>query len=179
MLKKTIKSMGNIIITLLIILSISALISIVQSKKDPGRTPSILGYKVMNVLSGSMEPSLKPGDVIVVKPIDPGKVKVNDVISYKNSRNHFVTHRVIEIVNKDEKRFFQTKGDANNIKDEGLVSSEQLGGSLLFHIPKVGYLANFLTSSLGYIVLITIPLLILTIGMFRKMNKTNKQQKTV
>ncbi|ETI70139.1 signal peptidase I [Neobacillus vireti] len=177
MVKRTFKWIGNIIFALLIIMSISALFSILQSKKEPGQMPSILGYKVMTVLSGSMEPLLKPGDIVVARPIDLEKVKVNDVITFRNNQHTLVTHRIIDLVTNDGEVFFQTKGDANNVEDEGLISSEQLEGSLFFYIPKAGYIANFLQSSMGIILLVTVPLLILTIGLVKKIFTVNRQEK--
>lgn len=177
MFKKTFNWIGNILFALLIIISISALFSIVQTKKEPGQMPSILGYKVMTVLSGSMEPLLKPGDIVVAKQIDPEKVKVNDVITYRNNQQTLVTHRIIELVTNDGEVFFQTKGDANNVEDEGLISSEQLVGLLFFHIPKAGYIANFLNSQIGFILLVTVSLLIFTIGIVRKIFTVNRQEK--
>ncbi|THE12331.1 signal peptidase I [Bacillus timonensis] len=178
MFKKAFKRMGNILFVLLIIISISGLFSILQSKKEPGHLPSILGYKVMTVLTGSMEPLLQPGDVIVVKPINFAKVKVNDVITYRNSQNTLVTHRVIELVDQEGEVFFQTKGDANNVKDDGLVAHQQLVGSLLFHIPKAGYIATFIKSPIGLILLVSVPLLSLTIGMIKKIMAVDGQEKS-
>ncbi len=132
----------------------------------------------MTVLTGSMEPILQPGDVIVAKPINPKEVKVNDVISYRNNQNTLVTHRIIELVEKDGEVFFQTKGDANNVKDEGLIAPEQLVGSLFFHIPKAGYIANFLKSPFGLILIVSVPLLSLTIGMMRKIIAIDKQKES-
>ncbi|MEH7384677.1 signal peptidase I [Bacillus sp. JJ1521] len=178
MRKKRFKRIGNILFALLIIISISALFSLIQSNKEPGHLPSILGFKVMTVLTGSMEPLLHPGDVIVAKPINPNKVKVNDVITYRNSQNTLVTHRIIEIVDKEGDNFFQTKGDANNVKDEGLIAHEQLVGSLLFHIPKAGYIANFLKSPIGLILLVSVPLISLTIGMIKKIIAIDRREKS-
>ena len=168
LINKTFSWIGNIIITLLIILSISSVYSSFQSRNNPGQIPSILGYKVMTILTGSMVPILHPGDLIVVKGINPANANVNDVITYKKGQNTLVTHRLVDLVKKDGTVFFQTKGDANNRFDEELVSSDQLVGSLFFHIPKAGYIADFLKSSTGLIIMFFTFLCILTMGKLRK-----------
>src|SRR5699024_199222 len=136
--------------------------SIFQAKSNPEHIPTILGYNIMTVLTGSMEPMLEPGDLIIVKSIDPTEVKVDDVITYKNSQNTMITHRIVDLNLQDGEVFFETKGDANNVKDEGNVQSDQLVGSLLFFIPKAGYLVNFFKSSTGITTLLVIPFLFLT-----------------
>ncbi|MFD2446634.1 signal peptidase I [Bacillus sp. CGMCC 1.16607] len=176
MIKKVIKWIGNILIGLLVILSISSLYSMWQSKNNPGQFPTILGYKVMTVLTGSMEPLIKPGDLIVVKSSETDTPSINDVITYRNSQNTPVTHRIVEVVHQDGEEFFITQGDANNVRDEGLVSSKQIVGSLFFSIPKVGSIATFMKSSFGLMIVIAIPLFILTIGVIRKIFTFSKEE---
>ncbi|MBS4174342.1 signal peptidase I [Bacillus sp. FJAT-49736] len=176
MIKKSIKWFGRLIFIVLLILGISSVYSIYQAKKHPGELPSILGYKVMTVLSGSMSPRVEAGDVVIVKPSDPMQAKVNDVITYKLDSNTLVTHRIVKVMNKDGKVFFQTKGDANNVADEKLVATDQVVGSLFFHIPKAGYVANFLRSSTGLMILFAIPLLPITIGALKNIFSIRKRE---
>lgn len=176
MVKRIFKWTSNILTIFLLLICTLSLYSIFQVKNNPGQIPTILGYKVMAVLTGSMEPVLRPGDLIVVKPVAPMKVKVNDVITYKNSQNTMVTHRIVDLKDKEGEVFFETKGDANNVKDEGDVQSDQLVGSLLFSIPKVGYLVNFLKSPAGLAILLVIPFLYLTIGVLKIIFNNKKEQ---
>jgi len=168
MIRKSFKRIGNISLALLIVLAIASGFSILKSNKNPYEVPSIFGFMGLTVLSGSMEPQLKPGDLVVMKSSNPKKVKVNDVITYQNSSNILVTHRIVDLVNEGEKVLFQTKGDANNVEDLGLVSSEDIIGSYLFHIPKAGYIANFIKSPQGIIVILIVSGLILVSGRLKK-----------
>ena len=68
-MKTLFKWILNIILITLIILVVFSGISILQSKKNPGKIPSIMGYSNMSVLSGSMRPMLEPGDMIILKNI--------------------------------------------------------------------------------------------------------------
>ncbi|EOD01703.1 signal peptidase I [Caldisalinibacter kiritimatiensis] len=169
MTKKIAKWIGNIILVLLVIVVISTFYSNIKHKNNPNYIPSILGYKPMSVLTGSMRPVLEPGDMIVAKEIDPTKIKVGDVITYKVSESTLVTHRVIEIIKKDNKIMFKTQGDANNVEDSKLVSTDQVVGVLAFNIPKGGYIANFIRSPKGFIFLILLPLFFLIIGEVKTM----------
>lgn len=115
----------------------------------------------MSVLTGSMKPSLEPGDMIVVKEIKPENINDGDVITFKLDSNTLVTHRVVEVLSEEGKIVFRTRGDANNTDDGSLVSSEQLVGVLSFNIPKGGYIANYIRSPFGFILLVLIPIIYL------------------
>lgn len=111
--------------------------------------------KYMIVLSGSMVPLFLPGDIIVTKSIDPNELNVGDVISFQipnGKPGTTVTHRIIYIteggVSTGGKiRFFQTKGDANNIEDHFKVPASNIFGKLIFVIPFVGLLLDALRHS--------------------------------
>ncbi|MEH7344374.1 signal peptidase I [Bacillus sp. JJ1532] len=175
MTKKILNWTGNIFLAILILLSLSSIYSLYQSKQNPNYLPSILGFKVMTVLTGSMEPKLEPGDLVAVKAVDPEKLKVDEIITYRNNENTFVTHRIIELVNQDGKVFFQTQGDANNMEDEGLVSAEQVIGSVRFHIPNAGYLTDFIKSPPGLIIIAAIFLVCIAIGISQNFFSTNRK----
>jgi signal peptidase I len=167
-LTKVFKPLGNVFLIILMILAISSFYSNLQLRNDPTHQSSIWGFKVMTVLTGSMAPDIQPGDVIVVKPIKPENAQVKDVITYRNSNNTLITHRIVNRVEKQNQLFFQTKGDANNVNDERLVSSNQLVGSLLFHIPKAGYVADFIKSPMGIVLFIVMGACMLIMGNGRK-----------
>lgn len=163
-MKKVFKWTGNLILSLLIIVVFFSFLSSIQAKKNPGHIPSIMGYKIMTVLSGSMRPVLEPGDMIVAKEVDAKDIQIEDVITYKINESTLVTHRVTEKIEEDGRIMFKTKGDANNTKDSYLILPDQLVGVLVFNIPKGGYFANFIRSPLGFATLIILPILYLLVG---------------
>lgn len=152
MMKKTWNWVGNLVIAFLIIMIAFLFIT---SPSDSGQPSSIMGYQMMAVLSGSMEPALHPGDIVVIKQTDSEQIRVDDIITYASDQNTVVTHRVIDVVQKDGQVLFETKGDANNRKDDNLVSGDQVIGSLQFHIPKAGSVIDFIKSPLGVFLVIT------------------------
>jgi signal peptidase len=85
-----------------------------------GLLPRLGWYRPMTVLSGSMEPSFYPGDLVIVRPKATRDVKVGDVITYNVpvGDHHVESHRIVDILsNTDGKLVFRTQGDANNAVD--------------------------------------------------------------
>jgi signal peptidase len=111
----------------------------------------------MTVLTGSMGPKINPGDIIIDSSVSGGNIKVGDVVTYRAAENMLVTHRVMEIVDKNGKKMYKTKGDANNTDDGRLVSQEQIVGRVNFRIPYGGYVSRFTRSIYGFLLLILIP----------------------
>ena len=126
------------------------------------------GWETHPILSGSMEPALKVGGIIVTKPEKIQNIEVNDIITFQVSAGHKVTHRVTAIEMIDGKPWFQTKGEANQEPDPNLVSSEEgVMRKVAFHFPYLGFAAVFMKKKLAFIFLIGIPALIL-IGIFSR-----------
>ena len=116
-LKKT-EIMGLIlkIVFLIIVIPIilMSIIVMIKANKYPDKIPDIFGYKPMIVLSGSMETAIYTGDLVFVKIVDTDKLNVGDVIAFRNEVDTVTTHRIINIVDKNGKIYFETKGDNNN-----------------------------------------------------------------
>lgn len=111
------------------------------------------GYKLFVVQSGSMEPAIRAKSLVLVKKFD--NYKIGDVITYKDGgeRGETITHRIVKIKN----RGFVTKGDANNVSDERLVSPDRIVGKVVLAIPFLGYPVAFAKTQWGLIILIIIP----------------------
>lgn len=174
--KKAIRLIGNLLFVFFILIGVSSLYSIYQTKNNPGELPSVMGFKMMTVLTGSMEPNIQTGDLLIVKTIPTDQLKINDVITFRSSNNTPVTHRIIDLVNQNGRVLFQTKGDANNIVDEDLVQSEQVIGTMAIRIPKMGYVANFIKSPAGLITVAVIFIFFLLIGPTKKILLASKRR---
>ena len=105
------------------------------------------------VLSGSMEPTIYPGDVVVICEQKVEKYKVGDIVTYLDGQTVF-THRIVG----EEKGMFVLKGDNNNTVDD-TVSPEQLAGKVLLTIPKIGVAMVFIKRPAGMAVLALVLLL--------------------
>ncbi|MBB6647628.1 signal peptidase I [Halobellus ruber] len=108
------------------------------------------------VLSGSMEPALSPGDVVIVDASGP--VGVGDVITYGRPGDSVpTTHRVVGVVDGG----YETKGDANENADAGLVAPEAIIGRVVLTIPLVGHVILWANTPVGYVTLVVGPLVLL------------------
>lgn len=141
--------------------------------------------KLMIVLSGSMTPVMLPGDMIVVQKIDPTTLNVGDVIAFQQpggKPNTVFTHRIIDIRNTDGLTF-QTKGDANNVKDDFRTPAENVKGRLTFVIPYLGYLPEMAKNKWVFVCTIILPVMILIFDEVRNMliysnpSKTRKHER--
>ena len=122
---------------------------------------NIFGYRQYIVLTGSMEPKYNVGDMVFIKKKSENDIKVGDVINYKSSNNsNTVTHRVVEIVKKDGKTFYKTKGDNNSSSDSDLVEYENVQGTIVFKISKIGIILTKLLTGTGLILLFLIIIIL-------------------
>jgi signal peptidase len=114
------------------------------------------GWRVDAVLSGSMEPHLKTGALVLTRSVEPETVAVGDIITFRPTTNgkNLITHRVIGI-GQSSSLFFETKGDANEDPDPFTVPARNLVGKISFNAPYWGYVTEFLKTPLGFIILLT------------------------
>lgn len=132
------------------------------------------GYRTYVVQSGSMEPSIMTGDVILVENRDI--YTINDVITFKEQENRLVTHRIIAIEDTSSGNIYSTKGDANRTGDENAISKSQIVGKVRLVIPRLGYFISFIKSPKGYIFLIIIPAIIFILDELIKVKKNVKSR---
>lgn len=125
------------------------------------------------VYTGSMEPAIPVGSVVVIKPVDPETLKEGDIICFKLSGLTSITHRIINITNEG----FITKGDANEDPDMWTVKKENVIGKLILTIPYIGYIGYFVRTPIGFTLLIIIPATIIIIIEIRNIIKELKKKK--
>lgn len=101
----------NIFLVSIIVLLIFLLINILVTKAK-GEIPSILGYQILRIETGSMEPTLPVGSIILSKaPENPSSIKPNAIITFDYPDGKIVTHRIIDVKKENNKTYYQTKGD--------------------------------------------------------------------
>ncbi len=115
------------------------------------------------VKSGSMEPAIKTGSIVVIKPQTTAygaQYRVGDIITFgpDNAREIPTTHRVEEVIKDSTGEFtYRTKGDANEEADPGMVLESEVIGQVVFDTPYVGYILDFAKKPVGFALLIGIP----------------------
>jgi signal peptidase I len=148
----SLRSIGNLIYGLIftILIFVAGIIAI-SSFKIPGN------YKIYSVQSGSMEPAIHKGAVVLVKP--ETNYHKGDVITVFDPANPkvSVTHRVFDIKTDKGQVSYVTKGDANKTADTEFRPSSSVVGKVLFSIPLIGYPISFAKTRDGLIILIIIP----------------------
>lgn len=125
-----------------------------QAKTNEDVVPSVFGYKPFIVLSGSMETEIHVGDLILTKEVNPENLKLEDVIAFRDAEGTVTTHRIIDIVEKENVTYFVTKGDNNDSQDKNLVEFKDVEGLYIGRIPGVGSLLNSLSQPTTIIIVI-------------------------
>jgi len=125
--------------------------------------PGLLGLRSLTVLSGSMRPTIGPGDVVVVERIDPRDARVGDVISFVDPEDprRILTHRVRDLAVEGPSVAFVTKGDANTAPERWRVPVTGTIGRVVYRVPLVGYLLVWAGSRAGRLLLVVLPALAL------------------
>lgn len=146
-----IKKISRIIFWIfLVIIALYSTFVIFQKLIWKDKTPSLFGYKNFVILTGSMEPTLNKGDIVIVKRSTD--IKEKDIISFRIG-NSVVTHRVYEIYKENGKEYYITKGDANSDTDSELIAKNKVEGKYCFKIPFLGRVVLFFQKPMGIITL--------------------------
>lgn len=143
-----------------------------------------IGFKVFNVSTGSMEPAVKQGSLIIVSPTSV--YSKGDVITYSFAPDSVpITHRIHSIQKSSTgKALFITKGDNNNVADPAPISPSLVLGKVGLTIPYLGYLISFTKTQVGFSLLVVIPLTLIFYNELLHFKKEllvqiKKRQKTV
>jgi signal peptidase len=126
------------------------------------------GWNAGDIGSGSMYPELKVGTMIMAKTVSASELKVNDIIVFKPSDTTEtpICHRIVEVKNTIP-RSYQTKGDNYPTADTFIVPSANVIGRVDISVPVVGYLVLFVKSTIGLILCLIVPAVLLLVILFR------------
>lgn len=153
------------IICWVLIVCLALLIVMMLYTRIKGEVPSVFGYSILRVSSGSMEPELMVGDVILDKNIDDVQsIRIDDIVTYKGSGETdglLITHKVIKAPYKadDGTYYLQTKGIANEIPDNE-ISVDRVVSVMVCKIPQLDALYNLFLSPCGLVIFIALIILI-------------------
>lgn len=134
-----------------------------------GNAPAIFGYRILHVVSGSMEPMIEEGCYIIIKEVSASKLQEGDVITFISEEptiyGMYNTHRIYDIFEDTYtgERLFITKGDAHPEPDDYPVEVDQIVGKLVKVLPfgkTLGKLMTHLSNNHIYFVIVILPLVI-------------------
>ena len=145
------RSWAKTIVTLL-----GALVVVVLLVSTLG--PRVLPYRTFTVLSGSMEPTIPVGSLIVDRPVDASELAAGDVVTFHppGHGDKLVSHRVVRVEETDKGRFLVTRGDANGVNDDWRIPAEGPGLKYAMHVPYLGYIVGGLLTPFGRLVALTL-----------------------
>lgn len=168
MVKKILENIYNYAFTFFLILFATIIVSSYYSSKT--------GIDMFIVKSGSMEPTIPTGSIIITKK--QNFVQIGDIVTFHspNIDKIPVTHRIIDIKKDSNSEKIYTQGDANNGPDLGNIKNSDIIGTLLFHIPYVGYIVSISRNPYALAILLFIPASILLISEFKKKNQNQHEQ---
>ena len=155
----------SVVLAFALVINVTLIYKTVIHKDE---VPSVFGLYPLVVLSDSMSPYFDGGDLIICQNEDD--IKVGDVIAYYSKNKSSITsHRVTKISKDDSGLLYKTKGDANNIEDDGYVSYVDIIGVYKTKIKYLGHLVLFMQSKIGFILCVLFPLfIVVTYEMVKK-----------
>lgn len=113
-----------------------------------------LTYQAYIIQSGSMEPAIPAGSLIVDRAMLPDQYRVDDIVTYLDvsKQRKFITHRITEITQKaGGVKIFQSKGDANPNGDNGYRGIGSIVGKVVLVVPYLGFPISWLKTPVGFV----------------------------
>ena len=144
------------VIKSIITLFLLVILVIVAFQKFTHNKVAIGNLYIFQIVSESMLPEYRIGDIIVVKKTKIEDLKVGDDVTYLGSAKNFdgltITHRIIDIRVEDGKRYFTTKGMSNYIEDPE-ISEENIYGKVIYHTVLFSFVGRLMTNIVIYYLL--------------------------
>lgn len=160
---KVIKTIYNILYTILVVLTLLMLVTVVIQKVS-NNDFALGGIRIFNVATGSMVPKYQVGDILISKSTDPKDIKIGDDVVYLGNKGDFtgkvVTHQVIDIEQDGEKYNFHTKGLANDEEDP-VIEQNQILGKILYKTVVLSYISKLINNLYSFYFIIFVPIAII------------------
>lgn len=134
-------------------------------------TPRVTGTVPLTVYTGSMEPGIPAGAIVLIEPVDPATLQPGDVITYQVAPDvdEYITHRIVRAQPETDPPSFVTKGDNNPGEDIDPVVVGAVRGKVWFDVPYVGTASEFVTGTRGIAVLAVVAGVVLLFSVVSRM----------
>lgn len=163
-IRKVLRKIKNVLFVIVMVILVS-LIVVTMVARINGGTPSVFGYAIYRVSSGSMVPFLEVGDIIISQECDPMSLKTGDIITYNGTSGQFeglrVTHRVVKepYLNEENGRYYLvTKGDDNPV-DDTPIEVNQVTGKFAGKVAVLKWIYDIFVTPWGLLILIALIVL--------------------
>ena len=163
---QAVKKAASIVLSVImwIIILVAALYAFTTlATHEDGSVSDIAGFTPLAVQSDSMSPTFRKGDLIFIQKCDTSKLEVGDIVTFHtiiDNEYALNTHRIASIDEVNGMRSFTTKGDNNDVADTHVIGDGDIVGKYLFAIPHLGKVMDFLSSSMGFLIVIVLPMLL-------------------
>lgn len=178
-MKNVVKKIGSAVVTIfivvLVLLSIIISISSITAKANNG-VPNLFGYTPFSVQTDSMNPTISKGDYIFVEKCDAENLQVGDIVTYYTiieGTRVVNTHRIVNVYNTNGFIEYQTQGDNIDTNPEPdkllLAPGDVIGKYNGTKIPVLGTVLDYLSTQLGFFLVILLPVLLFTLFQIYKL----------
>lgn len=161
---KVLTVIGIVLCVILIPMLIVNCTLIVKTFINEDEAPDFAGVVPLIVLTDSMYPDIKRGDLIFSSVVDEGEIAVGDVISFYSPDEDFQTiwtHQVVEIVEIEGKTYYRTKGINNPTEDRLAIPADKVVGKYTgVRLAGLGNVAMFMQTLPGLIVCVVLPIIL-------------------
>jgi signal peptidase I len=155
---------GTLVAVLIVMVAAVVVVIALATRLSTKQQYTAFGHPIMVVLSGSMSPAIKTGDLIVddsVSAQDATKLHVGQVITFYDQPGSrtVITHRIVAVLHQGGQVLYRTKGDANNAPDATLRQPSTVIGTYAGKVPRGGYFLTNLHKPIVLGLLLAAPLL--------------------
>ena len=147
--RKRTKQIVKKLLFIIIIILLYNIFLITKSTLDKTDAKSMFGYRAYVITTNSMEPTINVGDIIIV----------SGIVTFEQN-NQIITHRIVGIEETEKGSKYVTKGDNNLTKDTEEISYEQILGTIVLKIPRIGNIILLLEDKVYIILLLNLILII-------------------
>ena len=171
---ETKKKRGAVVISVLLAAAILLCILVMSQVLSKGYV-SLGGYSLFRVVTGSMEPSVPVGAVLIAKDTPIDQIQPGDIVTYRSREagmfDVIITHRVVSVHQGNSgKVYLETKGDANPYADANYVDEDYLIGKVTFYTGQNNVftkLLSFITGRIGFLSCIVLPCILIGVFIMR------------
>lgn len=171
----------EILTSFLLVFTIGLVFTVVVQVTTNGYV-SIAGKSMFRVVTGSMEPTIKTGALLLCDETNIEDIRLDDIVCFQSNnqmlRGEIITHRVVDIKNIDGTLRLTTQGDANVAEDALYVTKEKLLGKVVWYSSESNIIAkviSFMNGKIGFLACIVLPVLLIS-GLVLRESMVNIQR---
>lgn len=155
------------------------IVSVIVIQRVSNNKFTLGGYSIFTVVTESMIPKYKVGDMLLARDVDVSSIKVGDDVVYMGRVGTFsgkiVTHQVVEIEDGSPLKF-HTKG-INNMIEDPVVDGEQILGRVVTKLTILSLISKLISNQYGFFFIIFVPIVVLVFGII--IDLVNDKEKRV